>query len=59
MSTDANPLARHAGLSYLEIPALHPRQSATFYERVFGWRIDRRNIDDFSFPPRTGSSSGA
>jgi hypothetical protein len=27
---------RHGGLSYLEIPALSPRRSASLYEHVFG-----------------------
>ena len=29
-------LARHGGLSYLHIPAVDVRQSAAFYEQVFG-----------------------
>jgi len=36
MKSEANPLAKHGHLSYLEIPAMDPRQSAAFYERVFG-----------------------
>jgi predicted enzyme related to lactoylglutathione lyase len=32
-------LARHGGLSYLEIPAIDPRQSAAFYEKVVGWNV--------------------
>jgi predicted enzyme related to lactoylglutathione lyase len=51
---DANPLIRHGGVSYLEIPAVHPPQSAAFYERVLGWIIDRRNIDDFRFSAGDG-----
>jgi hypothetical protein len=33
-------LCRHGGLSYLEIPAIDPRQSAAFYARVVGWKVD-------------------
>jgi len=28
-------------LCYLQIPALDPMKSAAFYEKVFGWRIER------------------
>jgi predicted enzyme related to lactoylglutathione lyase len=48
-SSDANPLARHGGLSYLEIPAVDPRQSAEFYAHVLGWHVDQREGDDFRF----------
>jgi len=54
MRSEANPLAKHGRLSYLEIPAPDPRQSAAFYERVFGWKIDRRSSDDFRFSDREG-----
>src|SRR5947199_10657201 len=37
-----NPLARHGGLSYLHIPAADLRQSAEFYARVLGWKIEER-----------------
>jgi len=54
MRREANPLAKHGRLSYLEIPAIDPRQSAAFYERVFGWKIDQRSKDDFRFSDRDG-----
>jgi uncharacterized protein len=54
MRSETNPLAKHGRLSYLEIPAMDPRQSAAFYERVFGWKIDRRSSDDFRFSDREG-----
>lgn len=53
-SSDANPLARHGGLSYLEISTLDPRRSAAFYEQVLGWEIDQRTSDDFRFSDRNG-----
>lgn len=34
-------LARHGGLSYLEIPAADAGASAAFYQRVLGWKIHR------------------
>ena len=33
-------LARHGGLSYLEIPAADIAQSARFYAEVVGWNVD-------------------
>ena len=35
------PNLEHGQLSYLQIPALDVGRSAEFYERVFGWRIER------------------
>lgn len=49
MPNDANPLARHGGLTYLEIPAREPQAVAAFYESVLGWKIDRRSERDFRF----------
>jgi predicted enzyme related to lactoylglutathione lyase len=54
MSSEANPLARHGGLSYLEIPVLDPRQSAVFYEEVLGWQIEERGNGEFRFSDRDG-----
>jgi predicted enzyme related to lactoylglutathione lyase len=53
-STHENPLARHGGLSYLELPALDPAQSAAFYSQVLGWKIDQRSDDDFRFADGQG-----
>lgn len=54
MKREGNPLASHGRLSYLEIPARDPRKSATFYERVFGWKIDERSSGDFRFADGDG-----
>ena len=35
----SNPLAVHGHISYLEIPAVDPAQSADFFHSVFGWNI--------------------
>ncbi len=51
-------LARHGGLSYLEIPAVDPRQSAVFYEKVLGWKLRRRDTDDPRFEDATGHLIG-
>jgi uncharacterized protein len=42
-------LARHGGLTYLEIPTIAPRQSAAFYEHVLGWTTEERASDDIRF----------
>ena len=31
----------HGQLSYLQLPAVDTVQSAAFYEKVFGWRVER------------------
>jgi predicted enzyme related to lactoylglutathione lyase len=46
-------------LCYLEIPAADVRQSAAFYEVVFGWNIRHRDSDRPSFDDATGNISGA
>ena len=51
---DGNPLARHGGLSYLEVPTYDPEASAAFYEAVLGWRIDRRGAGDIRFTDGDG-----
>lgn len=42
-------LARHGGLTYLEIPTLAPARSAAFYEQVLGWVTEERAPGDFRF----------
>jgi len=56
-SVDAS-LARHGGLSYLEIPAVDVRRSATFYEKICGWKVERRDANDFRFGDATGHLIG-
>ncbi len=51
-------LARHGGLSYLEIPTVDARQSATFYEKVLGWKLQGRDTDDPRFADATGHLIG-
>jgi predicted enzyme related to lactoylglutathione lyase len=51
-------LARHGGLSYLEIPAIDPRRSADFYEKVLGWNLRERDTDDPRFEDATGHLIG-
>ncbi|HVC34743.1 MAG TPA: VOC family protein [Chloroflexota bacterium] len=51
-------LTRHGGLSYLEIPAIDPVQSAAFYEHVLGWKIWWRDRDDPRFDDATGHLIG-
>jgi predicted enzyme related to lactoylglutathione lyase len=51
-------LARHGGLSYLEIPAVDAAQSALFYGQVLGWRVERREGGDHRFQDATGHLIG-
>jgi predicted enzyme related to lactoylglutathione lyase/uncharacterized glyoxalase superfamily protein PhnB len=52
-------LLRRPRICYLEIPAVDPRQSATFYENVFGWNIRHRDTARPSFDDATGNVGGA
>jgi predicted enzyme related to lactoylglutathione lyase len=51
--------SRPGGLSYLHIPAADVQQSATFYERVFGWTVHRRDASRAGFVDGTGHVAGA
>jgi predicted enzyme related to lactoylglutathione lyase len=51
-------LARHGGLSYLEIPAVDARRSAAFYEKVVGWILRDHDTDDPRFSDATGHLIG-
>src|ERR1700757_4964531 len=44
---------------YIEIPAANPKQSAAFYEKVFGWNIRHRDSERPSFDDASGDVSGA
>jgi len=44
-----NPLARHGGVSYLEIPTTDPKRSAAFYSAVVGWKCEERKPGDIRF----------
>jgi predicted enzyme related to lactoylglutathione lyase len=51
-------LARHGGLSYLQIPAIDARRSSGFYEKVLGWSLRERDTDDPRFEDTTGHLIG-
>ena len=51
-------LARHGGLSYLEVPAVNAQQSAAFYENVLGWSLRERDSDNPRFEDATGHLIG-
>ena len=52
-------LARHGGISYLHLPAIDVRQSAIFYEQVFGWKVHGLDTNHPSFDDGSGYVSGA
>jgi uncharacterized protein len=52
-------LRRAGGVSYLYIPAVDPKQSAMFYEHVFGWSVDGHETDRPSFRDGSGHVAGA
>jgi uncharacterized protein len=50
-------VSRSGGISYLRVPAKDPRESASFYAEVFGWKVDA-NRDEPSFEDGTGHVIG-
>ena len=51
--------ATHGKVCYLEIPASNVAQSASFYAKVFGWRMRTRGNGTQAFDDTTGAVSGA
>ena len=49
----------HGRLSYVQIPAVDVRESASWYERVFGWSVRGGGVDHLSFTDTTGDMIGA
>jgi hypothetical protein len=49
----------HGRHSYVQIPAVDTRASATFYEKVFGWQIRGDGDVHLSFTDATGDMIGA
>jgi uncharacterized protein len=54
---DESPVFRSAGISYLRIPSKDPQETATFYEGVFGWKVDT-DREDPSFEDGSGHVIG-
>lgn len=51
-------IQKHGKVSYMEIPAIDAKQSAAFYEKVFGWNI-RGDPDSPHFDDTPGEIIGA
>ena len=52
------PSLSNGKICYIEFPATDVRQSAEFYEKVFGWRIRQRGDGSIAFDDTTGEVSG-
>ena len=58
MAEDLHAVSENGKVCYLEIPAVDIKQSAEFYEKVFGWKIRNDNAGNISFDDTTGQVSG-
>ena len=52
------PTLANGKICYIEMPASDVHRSAEFYEKVFGWRIRRRNDGSIAFDDGVGEVSG-
>src|SRR5437588_4468211 len=52
------PALANGKICYSEIPAIDVRQSAEFYEKVFGWGIRKRGDGAIAYDDTTGQVSG-
>ena len=50
---------KHGRLAYLQIPALDVRESAAFYQDIFGWQIRGGSDEHLSFTDAAGDIIGA
>jgi uncharacterized protein len=56
---DQNPPTRTNGkICYIEMPAIEPEHSATFYQNAFGWNIRKRGDGKTAFDDTVGQISG-
>ena len=53
------PTMGNGKICYLEIPAADIQQSASFYQRAFGWRLRKRGDGATAFDDGVGEVSGA
>lgn len=58
MTNHQEPTFGNGKICYLEIPAIDVRQSAEFYDKVFGWRLRHNNDGSISFDDGVGQVSG-
>jgi predicted enzyme related to lactoylglutathione lyase len=54
----ANEHSTLGKVCYIEIPAIDIQASATFYQKVFGWRIRERGDGNVAFDDGVGQVSG-
>jgi predicted enzyme related to lactoylglutathione lyase len=53
-----SPTVANGKVCYIEIPATDVDRSATFYQKVFGWRLRERGDGQTAFDDTTGEVSG-
>src|SRR5205814_9953812 len=58
MST-AQPTYANGKICYIEMPATDINQSATFYQKTFGWKIRQRGDGATAFDDTVGQVSGS
>jgi predicted enzyme related to lactoylglutathione lyase len=52
------PTLANGKICYVEIPATDIQRSASFYEKVFGWRLRKRGDGAIAFDDGVGQVSG-
>jgi len=52
------PSKNNGKICYVEIPAVDINESASFYQKVFGWKTRKRGDGALAFDDATGAVSG-
>lgn len=58
MEENIHPTFGNGKICYMEIPATDINSAASFYKKVFGWRIRHRSDDSIAFDDAVNEVSG-
>ena len=58
MENNKHPTLANGKVCYIEMPAIDIITSASFYEKVFGWKIRKRGDGQVAFDDTVGQVSG-
>lgn len=58
MGNNQQPTFGDGKICYIEIPAVDMHQSASFYNKVFNWKIRHRDNGEIAFDDAVGEVSG-
>src|SRR4051794_34454615 len=58
MANEKEPTFGNGKICYIELPATDIKKSADFYQKVFGWKVRKRDDGSTAFDDGVGEVSG-